>query len=182
MDANYCGIPGVNTDMRDAAAKVGPQLQWLFSTGGNAYSNPESAIAVNSTEKCEPCLPTERYLQPWEETCDTPSTQLIMTPLSLSADLEDMSDASGAWDQFEVNRSRFGVKSTFCEDLSQYTTTLDLSGVPLDVQQKACQIAEEIEKEQKVGIDSDGYQVAIDDANDEESKFSSVTRKLEQFQ
>lgn len=105
-----------------------------------------------------------------------------MTPMSLNADLEDMSDASGPWDQFEVNKNRFGVLSTFCEDLSQYTTQLKLLEVPLDIQQKAAEIAEEIEKDHNKGRDSDGHRIGLEDDDDEESKFASVTREERQFQ
>lgn len=186
LGASYWTIVGSNLEVTDAESNAGSQLRWLYAQPTNTYSDPmsnnENAMALRIPEKGDVCYQVDKPLQPWNETCDTPSTHLAMTPISLNTELDDMGDSSGPWDQFEVNKNRFGVKSTFCEDLSQYTTQLKLSEVPLDIQQMACQIAEEIEKEHQVGVDSDGYKIGRDDEEDEEAKFSSVTRMAQQLQ
>nr|CEL67369.1 TPA: DEHA2G03652p, related [Neospora caninum Liverpool] len=75
------------------------------------------------------------------------------------------------WDQFAVNEQRFGVRSSYKEEL--YTTKLDLDAIPLQVQQQADRIATELEKQQQGTRDG-----AVDDAHggeDEEALFSAVT-------
>jgi PAB1-binding protein PBP1 len=51
-------------------------------------------------------------------------------------------DGGGQWDQFAVNRDKFGVESTFNEEL--YTTALDKSSCGIS-EQEAARIAREIE-------------------------------------
>lgn len=99
--------------------------------------------------------------------------------------LERSNDTSG-WDQFEENRKKFGVVSTFKQDLSQYTTPLNLKQIPKDVKERADRIADEIEREgnvrkadrvrQKLG--GDEYTQAEEgcDNVDEEEMWSSVPR------
>lgn len=50
-----------------------------------------------------------------------------------------------SWDQFEVNETLFGVKSTFNEDL--YTTKLDRGPQMRELEREALRIAREIEGE-----------------------------------
>lgn len=50
------------------------------------------------------------------------------------------------WDQFEVNETLFGVKSTFNEDL--YTTKLERGPQMREVEREALRIAREIEGEE----------------------------------
>lgn len=52
---------------------------------------------------------------------------------------------SGGWDQFKVNQERFGVKSTFNEEM--YTTPLDRGLWTRELEEKAREIAREIEGE-----------------------------------
>ena len=73
----------------------------------------------------------ERDLQRWEPTNTTDAN------LSLEG-------SGGAWDQFQVNEQRFGVKSDYDEDI--YTTRIDRTRP--DFQQRAAQArrkAQEIE-------------------------------------
>jgi len=106
--------------------------------------------------------------------------------LEENADSKDYSN--GSWDQFEANRTKFGVETTFLEDLSQYSTQLDVSKVPAQVVRKAERIAREIEADRRVhhdngaiplSVDNDGdYQedMAADGSGDEEMRFSAVRR------
>lgn len=50
-----------------------------------------------------------------------------------------------SWDQFEVNETLFGVRSTFNEDL--YTTKLDRGPQMRELEREAQRIAREIEGE-----------------------------------
>ncbi|PFH38646.1 LsmAD domain-containing protein [Besnoitia besnoiti] len=79
--------------------------------------------------------------------------------------------AGTEWDQFAVNEQRFGVRSSYKEEL--YTTKLDLDAIPLQVQQQADRLATEMEKQQQGARDA-----AVDDVRggeDEEALFSAVT-------
>lgn len=51
------------------------------------------------------------------------------------------------WDQFKVNKERFGVESGYKEEY--YTTTLDLKNVSEEKQRRAEKLAAEIEREQR---------------------------------
>lgn len=129
----------------------------------------------------------ERQLKPWEEIeCEEKEDKRVieelsdLSPMKHDVLLEDMPDACEAWDQFEVNRTRFGVKSTFKEDLSQYTTALNMTQVSVEVKKEAERIAAEIEEEHEMSgcLDGDGKRraTACDDEDDEETRFSAVTR------
>lgn len=75
-------------------------------------------------------LPRERELQRWVPDADTPAITL--------------EDLGGHWDQFSVNREKFGVESTYDEHL--YTTRIDTGAA--DYQQRlerADRLAREIE-------------------------------------
>ena len=54
------------------------------------------------------------------------------------------------WDQFEVNKTLFGVKSTFDEEL--YTTKLDRGPQTRELEREALKIAREIEGEQTLDL------------------------------
>jgi hypothetical protein len=84
-----------------------------------------------------------------------------------SLEAQAPSSSARAWDQFQVNREKFGVNSTYSEDL--YTTPLDTTKLSRDQQTRAERIAREIE----VG----GRSFAANEEGgdgDEEAKFSAV--------
>jgi PAB1-binding protein PBP1 len=126
-----------------------------------------------------------RSLKPWEEDSGEGNENdhgLELTYIKqLDVPLEDMEDAGGEWDQFVVNEERFGVKSTFKEDLSQYTTVLDVKTVPAEVRNEAERVANEIEEErQALGCldgDANSPETACDKECSEEDKFSAVARR-----
>lgn len=166
-------------------AKAGRQLMSLI---GASYGNEAGAID-DSIEQQD--VKEQRPLQPWqqsghEDPADESTTCSMLTPMDMNVVLEDMSESTGHWDQFEVNEKCFGVKTTFQQDLSQYTTRLQIAEVPQQVKEKAHRIAREIEEDHKVNAnrDSDGYNcaVAADGYADEEAKFSSVCREVIQLQ
>jgi len=100
--------------------------------------------------------------------------------------LEDMLDAQGHWDQFEENEKRFGVKTSFMDDLCQYTTPLHVAEIPTGLREEAERIADEIENERKINkrFDADGCScmAAVDAQGDEEVLFSAVPREPMQMQ
>ncbi|KAF2615508.1 hypothetical protein F2Q70_00009968 [Brassica cretica] len=86
-------------------------------------------------------------------------------------------DASGGWDQFKVNQERFGVKSTFNEEM--YTTPLDRGLRTRELEEKAGEIAREIEGEKTGDLhvaEERGLQVNEKFDTDEEAKYSAVHR------
>lgn len=133
----------------------------------------------------------DRPLQPWQpdvtHPCVESDVSTASSPTELNVVLEDMLDAQAAWDQFDVNESRFGVKTSFDDSLSQYTTVLQVANVPSEIRHKADSIACEIEHEHKANLhlDDDGYRCTAaenDNDEDEEAKFSSVSRHLVEIQ
>ncbi|WZZ42467.1 hypothetical protein YC2023_038726 [Brassica napus] len=83
----------------------------------------------------------------------------------------------GGWDQFKVNQERFGVKSTFNEEM--YTTPLDRGLRTRELEEKAGEIAREIEGENTGDLhvaEERGLQVNDKFDTDEEAKYSAVRR------
>jgi len=172
-------------------AKAGRQLLSILGTneceeqGGN-YCNDEQ----KELEKCGALLPWQprpalKGIKFGDFSLEESNTCSMASPMDLNVSLEDMSDMQGPWDQFEVNEVRFGVKSSFLKDLSQYTTKLDTSKIPTGAKLEADRIASEIENEQKARVrDSDGYNcvAAVDGDIDEETKFSAVSHRIVQMQ
>merc|ERR1712118_38180 len=81
------------------------------------------------------------------------------------------------WDQFRVNEELFGYKSTYKEDLSQYTTPLNVKELPEQLKQKANKIAKDIEDKHnwKGAHELDtGAEYEQEDEGDEENLFSAV--------
>jgi len=100
----------------------------------------------------------------------------------LNGKLEDLCGPSGEsrlcapeWDQFEINRKQFGIESTFKEDLSQYTTPLNLHLIPSEVKNWAKRVAQEIETEPR-GSQRWCDMTHNDEEEDEEELWSSVPR------
>ncbi|XP_033142293.1 polyadenylate-binding protein-interacting protein 4 isoform X2 [Brassica rapa] len=83
----------------------------------------------------------------------------------------------GGWDQFKVNQERFGVRSTFNEEM--YTTPLDRGLWTRELEEKAREIAREIEGENTGDLhvaEERGLQVNEKFDTDEEAKYSAVRR------
>jgi len=76
--------------------------------------------------------------------------------------------------QFLLNQELFGVVSTYKDDLSQYTTPLDISAVPAAIQEKAARLAREIERKRKNSFDPED--AGMDNDEDEEGLWSAVPR------
>lgn len=74
------------------------------------------------------------------------------------------------WDQFEANGQKYGVQSTYNEEL--YTTKLDPSKIPKEVRESAERIAREIESGQTAEIEGN-----VDGEEDEEGQFSAVQNR-----
>ncbi|XP_042019572.1 polyadenylate-binding protein-interacting protein 3-like isoform X1 [Salvia splendens] len=94
-------------------------------------------------------------------------------------ELENIFDGpwNRGWDQFEVNKTLFGVKSTFDEEL--YTTKLDRGPQMRELEREALKIAREIEGEQTLDLhlaEERGIQIDGNIEIDEETRFSSVYR------
>lgn len=155
-------------------------MEWL---NGSFRTDGEISAADGTTSGME------RPLQRWDDGNGT----------MLNGTLEDQGALSharcGTFDQFKVNREQFGVHSTFKEDLSQYTTPLNVSLVPTEVKDWARRIAKEIESQpargrwcngkqsgggaQKYcGHDYNELEAGWFDNDDEEELWSSVPRAV----
>ncbi|KAL8466283.1 hypothetical protein ACS0TY_035412 [Phlomoides rotata] len=96
-------------------------------------------------------------------------------------ELENIFDVpwNRGWDQFEVNETLFGVKSTFDEDL--YTTKLERGPQMREKEREALRIAREIEGEETYDLhlaEERGIQLEGNVEMDEETRFSSVCRGI----
>lgn len=84
----------------------------------------------------------------------------------------------GNWDQFEVNKKLYNVKSTYDENL--YTSKLDKSKISRDQQERAARLAAEIESSMSTNVhlrEERGQQALQDDNMDEEDRYSGVIRE-----
>jgi len=61
--------------------------------------------------------------------------------------LDGKSGDNSSWDQFAVNKEKFGVTSDFQEET--YTTKLDMSKLSAEQQKKAASLARDIEDDQR---------------------------------
>ncbi|XP_018443207.2 polyadenylate-binding protein-interacting protein 3 [Raphanus sativus] len=109
----------------------------------------------------------ERELERWVPDEDVPDC----------SDLENVFDDpwKRGWNQFEVNKTLFGVTSTFDEEL--YTTKLERGPRTRELEEQALRIAREIEGENTRDLhvaEERGLQLSGKFDIDEETKYSSV--------
>lgn len=114
----------------------------------------------------------ERELEPWTPDKDAPEN------LGLEDTFQNTWNRN--WDQFETNKTLFGVKSTYDEEL--YTTKLERGPQMKDLEKEASRIAREMEGQVTRNFhlaEERGIPVPKElDSLDEESRFSSVLREL----
>ncbi|KAJ7519011.1 hypothetical protein O6H91_20G019100 [Diphasiastrum complanatum] len=112
----------------------------------------------------------ERELKPWKPDGEVPR--------SLGLESTFQSTWNRNWDQFETNKTLFGVESTFDEEL--YTTKLERGPQTREREREAWRIAREIEGQSTRNVhlaEERGIQLASQLGDlDEESKFSAVSR------
>jgi PAB1-binding protein PBP1 len=115
----------------------------------------------------------ERELKQWEP---LPDDVLCADEqeLDVCTRSRDKQDGNGAWDQFKANAELFGVVSSFQNDLSQYTTPLDVTKIPRAIRDKADRLAKEIESNRKTNNLDAGIGCDCDD--NEEAHWSAVPR------
>ncbi|KAL8721505.1 MAG: hypothetical protein Q9225_001850 [Loekoesia sp. 1 TL-2023] len=113
--------------------------------------------------------PRERNLQRWEPSADA----------EIDMSLEG---TGGAWDQFQTNEQRFGLKSDYDENI--YTTTIDKSHPDYRRREaEALRIAQEIEGGQadNAHVREERGIIHPEDAVDEEEKYSGVRRQAVEY-
>lgn len=101
-------------------------------------------------------VPFEKKLQKWTDGGDISNVgkdEILYWPGEGSADGKDvgalgpLAFGETTWDQFEENERTFGVKSTYVDGM--YSTALNISEIPDEIQRKAEKIAEEMESSQR---------------------------------
>ena len=108
---------------------------------------------------------SKRELQRWQAPSSSPAElELLYSKPDKSRDR--------VWDQFAANEVLFGVKSTYKEDMSQYTTPLDIGRIPDSIKKQANKIAREIEQRPAVGA---WCEPDLWGGDDEEQKFPAVS-------
>ncbi|KAF8025787.1 hypothetical protein BT93_F2574 [Corymbia citriodora subsp. variegata] len=145
-----------------------------FSLAGDGLSNElqsekQQEILIDSYISQARHVDLERELKPW-----IPDDDDLQCP-----GLENVFDAprDRGWNQFEVNETLFGVKSTFNEDL--YTTKLERGPQMRELEREAQRIAREIEGEETQDLhlaEERGVCCPESFDDDEEARFSSVYR------
>jgi PAB1-binding protein PBP1 len=90
----------------------------------------------------------------------------------------NLDDDMGNWDQFEINKQKFNVSTSY--DEKHYTTHLNHDEIPRNIKIHAEKIAQEIldgdDKNQNIHIREERGLIAQADC-DEEDRYSSVIRK-----
>ncbi|XP_051119452.1 polyadenylate-binding protein-interacting protein 4-like isoform X2 [Andrographis paniculata] len=112
----------------------------------------------------------ERELERWVPDANDPSCP----------DMENTFDSNmnRSWDQFETNETLFGVKTTYCEEL--YTTKLEKGPCTRDQERMAELIEREIEETSDLHLAEErGIQIAENFETDEETRYSSVHRRVD---
>ena len=150
-----------NSDKAIVALCTGGKIDLLRKTGSGA----DSQFQVDSSIKSQDLS----FLH--GRTLETISNAWL--PSETNTDLQSVS--TGGWDQFEVNRTKFGVKSTFDENL--YTKRIDYSSMTAEQIAKAERIAREIEGTVSSNIHfQEERGQAMEQELDEEDRFSGVRR------
>jgi hypothetical protein len=139
-----------------------------------ASAQPASTSTDAPRRSCATRSAIGRELQRW-----MPDDGMDSSAFLLDGGLEEELGGGSGWNQFEVNKSKFGVTSTFDENI--YTTRLDKDSCAIS-EREAARIAAEIEghgySSHGVGYNAHiaeerGFE--IDDGQmDEEDKYSSV--------
>ncbi|KAL3736017.1 hypothetical protein ACJRO7_025039 [Eucalyptus globulus] len=146
-----------------------------FSLAGDGLSNElqlekRQEILIDSCISQARHVDSERELKPWIPDEDDPQRPELENVFDIP------SDRLG-WDQFEVNETLFGVKSTYDEDL--YTTKLERGPQMRELERVAGRIAREIEGEETQDLhlaEERGVHFHDSFNIDEETRFSSVYR------
>ncbi|MCJ1482479.1 hypothetical protein MMC06_002644 [Schaereria dolodes] len=167
--ADYIGV-GEDHAMSFDAKDVGSLVLAKFAL--NPREKPQNGSVAGfrtDTDISGNLAVRERNLQRWQPSTDSD------VDLSLES-------SSGAWDQFEANEQRFGLKSDYDENI--YTTRIDKSDPLYTMREaEAARIAREIEggtttnshvREER-GISQ------VDDGLDEEERYSGVRRNGEDY-
>ncbi|EEA05303.1 uncharacterized protein CMU_023080 [Cryptosporidium muris RN66] len=147
---------GVPTNFNSVSGEVeGSQAEKIAAFKTDTEISKDSNVRVGRT------------LQPWTDE----------SSLHVSEEILD-STINNEWDQFEVNRIRFGITGTYDENL--YTTPLNYDDISEEDRRNAELLALEIEREQRLNElspEKDTLKKNKYAHDDEEMKYSSVYRE-----
>ncbi|XP_010273958.1 PREDICTED: polyadenylate-binding protein-interacting protein 4-like isoform X2 [Nelumbo nucifera] len=147
----------------------GVPLTWDGLTSGVQRERRQD-IMTDSLISQSQVVEVERELEHWTPDEDGPQCP----------ELESIFDNpwNRNWDQFEANKSLFGVKSTFNEEF--YTTKLERGPHMRELEREATRIAREIENEETHDLHlAEERGLNFHDDYDEEARFSSVLRGVD---
>ena len=142
-----------------------------------------SAFRIDNAISGAGSQPVQRALERWQP---DPAPTAAATNTRMSGSLEHSlsegaggggAGAGGQWDQFAVNERKFGVKSSYSEEI--YTTKLDRSHPDFEKKYKQAEtIAREIEGKGSLNphIQEERNQKVDDSGIDEEDKYAGVIR------
>lgn len=125
----------------------------------NARHEFQTDTEIGSTSRFRSADSRANELVAW----DAGSAQSRGKQAGVSLDMD--ADSGKSWDQFKYNETKFGVKTTWDENM--YTTKLDMSKVDHEQVRNAERMAREIEK---------GSRPGATDHMDEEDRFGAVLR------
>lgn len=166
------------TNMESASQKNGSKNGGYPSHSQRFCTDSEISA---SRLRCEQIYPKQRKeLQRWEAVESSSTLHGTLEELCATHVPYRNAKKGERWDQFEANSRLFGVTSTYKNDMSQYTTPLNMNSLPSEVKQKAKQIADDIEKRSRKHRDMDmgaEYEEEEEDEGDEEDLFSAVPRE-----
>ena len=178
----------IDTDISNAAAKFKERklerwtppdvkLEDLKQKPKSATTAAGAGAGVKASPTTTAATTTTSYSESLKKRKPMPALPLLNDSLEA---LESQS-SSGAWDQFQANKERFGVDAHF--DENEYTTRLNTSDPKYKERLKTAEkLAKEIEAQSSSNIhlsEERGQKTELDDLVDEEDKYSGVLREKE---
>ncbi|OLP80993.1 Polyadenylate-binding protein-interacting protein 4 [Symbiodinium microadriaticum] len=160
--------PCLSTATRDSGVNSRESTHCLTPRDG---SQDESGSPVFEADKT---WLTDKEIGATAESGKERELQRWAAPSNCDGALEELApthNSDSHWDQFKANAELFGYVSTFKEDLSQYSTIIDVAKVPAHARKKAERLAREIEVRHSIRGSADEEAAG----RDEETQFSAVT-------
>eukprot|EP00931_Biecheleriopsis_adriatica_P051155 TRINITY_DN29645_c0_g1_i1.p1 TRINITY_DN29645_c0_g1~~TRINITY_DN29645_c0_g1_i1.p1 ORF type:complete len:484 (+),score=97.66 TRINITY_DN29645_c0_g1_i1:22-1452(+) len=170
-------LDGATSSLRSGDADIPPGYEGTtpsFASDSKSFATDADITVGRGKSQNEEKKPRERELVKWDPRAWSEGVVPAQGGLETSV-RGGKKNLEKNWDQFKVNYELFGVVSTFKNDLSQYTTPLNKSEVPLSRREEAERIARSIESQSGRHCQLD-EEAARSGSEDEEALFASVPR------